>query len=165
MWELDCKESWAPKNWCFWTVVLEKTLESPWISRRSNESILKEISSGCSLWALMLKLKFQYFVYLMWRTDSFEIPWCWEILKADREGDDREWDGWMASPTQWTWVCVNSRSWWWSGVTITREGGLAYCSPWCHKELDTTEQQTELNWFKTLVDPQELVLVLTYKVH
>ena len=59
----------------------------------------------------------------------------------------------------------NSRSWWWSGATITRQGGLAYCSPWCHKGLDTTEQQTELNWFKTLVDPQELVLVLTYKVH
>ena len=72
MWELDCKESWAPKNWCFWTVVLEKTLESPWTARRSNQSILKEISPGCSLERLILKLKLQYFGHLMRRADSFE---------------------------------------------------------------------------------------------
>ena len=72
IWELDYKESWAPKNWCFWTVVLEKTLESPWIARRSNQSILKEISSEYSLEGLMQKLKLQYFGHLMWRTDSFE---------------------------------------------------------------------------------------------
>ena len=71
MWELDYKESWAMKNWCFWTVVLEKTLESLWTARRSNQSILKEISPGCSLEGLMLKLKLQYYGYLMWRTDSF----------------------------------------------------------------------------------------------
>ena len=69
MWELDYKESWAPKNWCFWTVVLEKTLESP---LDCNQSILKEISPGCSLKGLMLKLKLQYFGHLMWRVDSFE---------------------------------------------------------------------------------------------
>ena len=72
MWELDCEESWAPKNWCFWTGVLEKTLESPWTARRSNQSILKEISPKYSLEGLMLKLKLQYFGYLMWKTDSFE---------------------------------------------------------------------------------------------
>ena len=72
MWELDCEESWAPKNWCFWTMVLEKTLESPWTARRSNQSILKEISPGCSLEGLMLKLKLQYFGHLMWRVDSLE---------------------------------------------------------------------------------------------
>ena len=72
MWELDCEESWAPKNWCFWTVVLEKTLESSWTSRRSNQSILKEISPGCSLKGLMLKLKLQYFGQLMRRVDSLE---------------------------------------------------------------------------------------------
>ena len=71
MWELDCEESWAPKNWCFWTVVLEKTLESPWTARRSNQSILKEISPGCSLKGL-IKLKLQYFGHLMWRVDSLE---------------------------------------------------------------------------------------------
>ena len=72
MWELDCEESWAPKNWCFWTVVLEKTLESPWTSRRSNQSILKEISPGCSLEGMMLKLKLQYFGHLMRRVVSLE---------------------------------------------------------------------------------------------
>ena len=72
MWKLDYKESWALKNWCFWTVVLKKTLESPLDSRRSNQSIPKEISPECSLEGLMLKLKVQSFGHLMWRTDSFE---------------------------------------------------------------------------------------------
>ena len=72
MWELDYKKSWAPKNRCFWTVVFEKTLESPLDCRRSNQSILKEISPEYSLEGLMLKLKLQYFGHLMWRADSFE---------------------------------------------------------------------------------------------
>ena len=72
MWELDYKESWAPKNWCFWTVVLEETLEIPWTARRSNQSILKEISPECSLEGLILKLKLQYFGYLMRRANSLE---------------------------------------------------------------------------------------------
>ena len=72
MWELDCEKSWVPKNWCFWTVVLNKTLDSPWTARRSNQSILKEISPIYSLEGLMLKLKLQYFGYLMWRADSLE---------------------------------------------------------------------------------------------
>ena len=72
MWELDYKESWVPKNWCFWTVVLEKTLESACTARRSNQSILKEISPEYSLERLMLKLKLQYFGHLIQRTDSFE---------------------------------------------------------------------------------------------
>ena len=69
MWELDYTECWVQKNWCFWTVVLEKTLESPLDYERSNQSILKENSPGCSL-GLTLKLKLQYFGHLMWRTDS-----------------------------------------------------------------------------------------------
>ena len=68
MWKLDCEESWAPKNWCFWTVVLRVS----WTARRSNQSILKEISPGCSLEGLMLKLKLQYFGHLIWRVDSLE---------------------------------------------------------------------------------------------
>ena len=72
MWELDCKGSWALKNWCFWTVVLEKTLRVPWTARRSNQSILKEINPEYSLERLILKLKLQYFGHLMRRTDSFE---------------------------------------------------------------------------------------------
>ena len=72
VWELDYKESWALKNWCFWTVVMEKTLESPWTARRSSQSILKEISPEYSLKRLMLKLKLQYLGHMMQRTDSLE---------------------------------------------------------------------------------------------
>ena len=72
MWELDCEESWALKNWCFWTVCWRRLLRVPWTARRSNQSILKEISSGCSLEGLMLKLKLQYFGHLMQRVDSLE---------------------------------------------------------------------------------------------
>ena len=81
MWELDCEESWMPTNWCFWTGVLEKTLESPldwkeiqlyWSNHGPIESILKEISPGCSLEGMMLKLKLQYFDHLMWRVHSLE---------------------------------------------------------------------------------------------
>ena len=72
MWESDYKESWVPKNWCFWTVVLEKPLRVPWTARRSNQSILKEIWPGFSLEGLMLKLNLQYFGHLMWRADSLE---------------------------------------------------------------------------------------------
>ena len=72
MWELDYKESWAPRNSCFWTVVLEKTIKSPLDNKESNQSILREISPEYSLEGLMLKLKLQHFGHLMWRTDSFE---------------------------------------------------------------------------------------------
>ena len=117
MWELDYKESWAPKNWCFWNMVFEKTGEPLGLPRRSKHSDIKEISPECSLEGLMLKLKLQYFGHLMRTADSFEneSPWCWERLRAGGEGDNRGWDGWMASPTQSTWVWVNSGSWWWTG--------------------------------------------------
>ena len=72
MWVLDYKESWTLKNWCFWTAVLEKILEVSWTARRFNQSILKEISPGCSLEGLMLKLKLQYFGHLIWRANSLE---------------------------------------------------------------------------------------------
>ena len=84
MWELDYKESWAPKNWCFWTVVLEKTLRVPWTARRS---ILRETSPECSLEGLMLKLKLQYFGHLMWRTDSIKkTMMLWKIEGGRRRG-------------------------------------------------------------------------------
>jgi len=72
MWELNYKENWAPKNWCFWTVVWRRFLRVPWTARRSNQSILKEISPGCSLVGLMLKLKLQYFGHLMRKADALE---------------------------------------------------------------------------------------------
>ena len=112
MWELDYKESWVPKNWCFWTVVLEKTLRVLWTARRSNQSILKKISPKYSLERLVLKLKLQYFGHHL---SHLKRPWSWERLKAGGEWDDRGWDGWMASLTQWTWVWVNPGSWCWTG--------------------------------------------------
>ena len=112
-------ESWTVKKaerrridafelWCW-----RRLLRVPWTARRSNQSILKEISPEYSWEGLMLKLKLQYFGHLMWRADSFEKTlMLWERLRGRREEDDRGWDGWMASPTQWTWVWVNSGSWW-----------------------------------------------------
>ena len=83
----------------------------PWTARRSNQSILKEISPGCSLEGLMPKVKLQYFGHLMWRVTHWKRLWCWERLGAGGAGDNRGSDGWMASPTRWTWVWVNSGSW------------------------------------------------------
>ena len=85
-WELDYKESWAPKNWCFGTVVLEKTLESPLTAKRSNQSILKEISPEYSLEELMLKLKLQSFGHLTWRTDSLEKTLLLRKIESKRRG-------------------------------------------------------------------------------
>ena len=114
-------ESWTLKKaerrridafelWCW-----RRLLSVPWTASRSNQSILKEISPGCSLEEMMLKLKLQYFGYFMRRVDSLERLWCWEGLGAGGKGDDRGWDGWMASLIRWTWVWVNSGSWWWTG--------------------------------------------------
>ena len=115
-------ESWIIKKAEHWRIngfelrCWRNLLRVPWTARRSNQSILKEINPKFSLEGLMMKL--HYFGHLMWRAHSLRRPWCWEILRAGGEGDDRGWDGWMASPTQWTWVWVNSRSWWWTGCSV-----------------------------------------------
>ena len=114
MWELDCEESWALKKWCFWTVVLEKTLWSPLDWKEIHPVHLKEISLGVH-WRTDAKAETPIPGHFMRRVDSLEKPWCWERLGAGGEGDDRGWDDWMASLTQWTWVWVNSESWWWTG--------------------------------------------------
>ena len=101
-WRIDAFELWCWRS----------LLRVPWTARRSNQSILKEISPEYSLEGLMLKLKLQYFGHLMWRTDSLEKS---ERLEAGGEVDNRGWDGSMASPTRWTWVWVNSGSCWWTG--------------------------------------------------
>ena len=106
----EYQRSDAFELWCW-----RRLLRVPWTTRRFNQSILKEISSEYSLGGLMLKLKLLYFCHLMQRTDSLERLWCWERLRAGGEGDDRGWDGWMASPSHWTWVWVNSGCWWWTG--------------------------------------------------
>ena len=117
--------------------MLEKTLET-WTARRSNHSILKEISPGCSLkdWCWS------------WNSNtlatSWEVlihckrPWCWEGLGAEGEGEYRGWDGWMASPTQWTWVWVDSGSWWWTG----RPGMLRFMG----SQRVRHKWENELNW-------------------
>ena len=126
----ECGRINAFELWCW-----RRLLRVPWAAR-SNQSILKEISPKYSLEGLMLKLKLPYFGTWCEELTSCKRPWCWERSKAGGEGDDKGWDGWMASPIQWTWVWVNCGSWWW-------QGGLVCYSPWGRKELDTTEQ---LNW-------------------
>ena len=99
----ECQRIDVFELWCW-----RRLLRVPWTARRANQSILKEIiSPGCSLEGLMLRLKLQYFGHLMGRADSLEKSQCWERLRAGREEDDRGWDGWMASPTQWAWVWEN----------------------------------------------------------
>ena len=115
MWELDYKESLVPKNWCFWTVVLEKTLESPldW------KKIQPVHPKGDQSWVFIGRPDAEAETPIFWPPDAelthWKRPWCWERLRAGGEGDNRGWNGWMASPTQWTWVWVNSSSWWWTG--------------------------------------------------
>ena len=91
--------------WCW-----RRLLRVPWTARRSNQSILKEISPECSLEEMMLKLKLQYFGHLMWRTYSLEKTLMLGKIETGGEGDDRGWDGWMASLTQWIWVWASSGS-------------------------------------------------------
>ena len=112
-WTIKKAEHWRTDAFVLWC--WRRLLRVPWTGRRSNQSILKEFSPEYSLEGLMLKWKLQYFGHLMQRTDLSEKAWCWERLKAGGEGDDRGWDGWIASLTQWTWVSVSSGRWWWTG--------------------------------------------------
>ena len=138
-------ESWTKKKaesridafelWCW-----RRLLRVPWTVRRSNQSILKEISHGCSLERLMLKPKFQYFGHLMRRVGSLEKTLMLGGIGGRRRRDDRGWDGWMASPTRWTWVWVNSGSWWWTG----RPGMLRFMG----SQRVGHDWVTELNWNK-----------------
>ena len=138
-------ESWTVKKaehrridafdlWCW-----RRLLRVPWTARRSNQSILKEISPGISLEGVMLKLKLQYFGHLMWRVDSLEKTLMLGGTGGRRrKGDDRGWDGWMASLTRWPWVWLNSRSWWWTG----RPGLLRFMG----SQRVGHDRATELNW-------------------
>ena len=135
-------ESWTVKKaecrgidvfelWCW-----RRLLRIPWTARRSNQSILKEISPGCSLEGLNLKLKLQYFGHLMRRADSFEKTLMLGKIEGRRRRGRQRMRWWMASPNQWTWVWVESGSWWWTG----RPGVLWFIGS---QVLDTTEW---LNW-------------------
>ena len=112
-WTLKKAERWRINVFELWC--LSRLLRVPWTARRSNQFILKEISPEYSLERWILKLKLQYFGHLMPKATHWERPWCWVRLRAEGEGDNRGWDGWMASPTWWTCVWVNSGSLWWTG--------------------------------------------------
>ena len=137
IWELDYKESWALKNWCFWTVMLEETRESLGLQGDQTSQSRKKsvLNIHCKDWCWS------------WNPDTLapwceeqtrqKRPWCWERLKAG-EGDNRGQDTWMASLTQWTWVWVNSGSWQWTG----KPGVLQ--SMWSQGVRH--DWVTELNW-------------------
>ena len=116
MWELDHKESWAPRNWCFWTVMLEKTRESP----LDCKEIQPVHPKGNQSWVYIGRTDAEAETPILRPRDvknwligkDLEAGTDW---RPGGEGADRGWDGWMASPTQWTWVWVSSRSWWWTG--------------------------------------------------
>ena len=118
---MDINKSWTIKKAEHWRIDAfelwfeRRLLRVPWTARRSNQSILKEISPGGSLEGLMLKLKLQYFGHLMQRVDSLEKTLILGGIGAGGVGDKGGWDGWMASLTIWTWVWVSSRFWWWTG--------------------------------------------------
>ena len=145
MWDLDYKESWGLKNWCFWTVVLEKTLESPLdckeiqpVHPKGNLSWMftgrtdaeAETPNTLTTWCEELT--------------QWKRPWCWERPKGGGEGDDRGWDDQMASLTWWTWVWANSRSWWWTGNpgVLHSMGSQRVRHDWV----------TELNWWRSWLD-------------
>ena len=151
MWELDYKETWVPKNWCFWTVVLKTLLRVPWTARKSNQSILKEISPGCSLEGLMLRLKLQYFGHLMWRADSLKKT----LMLGKIEGRRRK---------------GQHRVIWLDSVTDSLDMGLGGLEElvmdretWCSvvhgvaKSWTRLSDWTELNWYCIMVRGVSLV--------
>ena len=144
VWELDYKESWASKNWCFWTVMLEKTLESP----LNCKEIQPVHPKGNQSWTFIGRTDAETETPILWPPDVknwliWKDPdagkcWRWE------EKGDRGWDGWMASPTQWTWVWVNSGSWWWTG----KPGGAVG-----HRVRESQtglSNWTKLNWYNVI---------------
>ena len=138
MWELDCEEGWALKNWCFWTVVLEKTLESPLDCKE-----IQSVHSEDQPWDFFGRNDAKAEAPVLWPPHTelthWKRLWCWEGLGAGEEGDDRGWDGWMASQTRWMWVWVNSGSWWWTG----RPGVLQFMG----LQRVGHDSVTELNWY------------------
>ena len=155
MWELDYKENWVPMNWYFWTVVLEKTFESSLDCKK----IQPVHPKGNKSWIFIGKTDAEAETPILWSPDGKnwligKEPWCWERLKAGGEGDDRGWDGWMASPTTLMdmslsklWELVMDREAWHSTVHgVTKS--LTWLSNWTELRLgmDTMEKHTTLAW-------------------
>ena len=139
MWELNYKQSWVPKNRCFWTVALEKTLES-----LLDCKVIQPVNpKGDQSWIFIGRTDAEAETAILWPPDGKELthwkrPWCWERLKAEGEGDDRGWDGWMASTTWWTWVSASFGSWWCTGKPgVLQSMGL---------QRFRHDWMTQLNW-------------------
>ena len=126
---------------CCW----RRLLRVPWTARRPNQWTLKKISPECSLEGLMLRVKLQCFVHLMWRANSLEKPWCWERLKAGWEGYNRSWDGQMASLSEWTWVWAR-----YGELMMDREAGHAPVNE-VAKSLTWLSDWTELKKKNTFI--------------
>ena len=151
-WTIKKTECWRNNSfelWCW-----KRLLRVPWIARRSNQSTPKEISPDYSLEGLMLKLKLQHFGHLMGRTDSLEKTLMLGITEGGRGGDDRGWNGWMASLTQCMWVWVASRSWYW-----TRKSGILQ---YMGSQRAGHDWATELNIFCTYQEIQNIIVVSSY---
>ena len=131
--KVECQRVDALELWCWGSL-----LRLPWTARRSNLSILKKISPEYSLEGLMLNWNSNTLASWSKQLTHWKRPWCWERLKTGGEGDDRGWDGWMASPTWWTWVWASFGSWWWKGKPgmLQSMGSQRVGHDWA----------TELNW-------------------
>ena len=143
MWELDCEETWVPKNWCFWTVVLKPLLRVPWTARRSNQSILKEISSGCFFARSDAKAETQVLWPLhakSWLTgkDPDAGRDCGQEEKGMTENEMAGWHRWL-----------DGRESEWTPGEGDGQGSLVCCDSWGHKESDTTER---LNWTEPIAN-------------
>ena len=166
MWELDCEEGWAPKNWCFWLCCWRRHLRVPLTARRSNQSILKEISPECSLEGLMLKLKFQYFGHLMQRTNSLEKT----LMLGKIEGGRRR--GWQRM--RWLDGITNtmdmglgdSESWWWIGRPgmLQSMGSQRLGHDWA-TELNWTDGWWNNGYFLFWILSDELLFIFFYVFH
>ena len=156
----ECQTTDAFELWCW-----RRLLRVSWTARRSNQSILKEISPEHSLKGLMLKLKLQYSGHLIWWTDSLEKkkPSYWERLKAGGEWDNRRWDGWMASSTQWTQVWASSKSFWWTKKAgVLQSMGVTKSCTWLSNWSELTKvnvfivtqslQSTKLAWLFIFIE-------------
>ena len=144
MWELDCEESWAPKNWCFWTVVLEKILEIHGLQGdKSSMFIGRTDPEGETpvLWPPHVKS------WLIGKDPDAGRDW------GQEEKGTTGWDGWMASPTQWAWIWVNFGSWWWTG----RPGVLRFMG----SRRVRHDWVTELNWTELIAQITSVFVLLS----
>ena len=146
MWDLDHKESWVLKNWCFWTVVLEKTLESP-----LDCTEIKPVNSkGNQSWIFIRGTYAEAEALILWPPDlsHWKSPWCWERLKAGGEGDSRGWDGWMVSLTQWAWVWASSKRRWRTGKPgmLQSMGSQRVRHNWATEQHHLLIQMLWLHW-------------------